>query len=90
MCVCVCVCVCVSHSVLSDSLQLHGLEPTRLLCLWNSPSKNAGVDCHSLLQRFFPTCIVGSFFTIWLTREDKWYLEVYNNTNAIEIKILLH
>ena len=25
LCVCVCVCVCVSHSVVSDSLQLHGL-----------------------------------------------------------------
>ena len=25
--------VCVSHSVVSDSLQPHGLQPTRLLCL---------------------------------------------------------
>ena len=29
------------------------LEPTRLLCPWNSPSKNTGVDCHSLLQGIF-------------------------------------
>ena len=27
----------------------------RLLCPWNSPGKNTGVDCHSLLQRNFPT-----------------------------------
>ena len=36
-------------------LQLHGLKPTRLLCPWNSPGKNIGVDCHSLLQGIFPT-----------------------------------
>ena len=33
-------CVCVlSHSVVSNSLWLHGLQPARLLCSWNSPGK---------------------------------------------------
>ena len=50
----VCVCVCVNHSVMSDSLRPHELQATRLLCPWNSPGKNTGVDCHSLLQRIFP------------------------------------
>ena len=46
----------VSHSVMSDSLQPHGLQHTRLLCPWNSPGKNIGVGCHSLLpQGIFPT-----------------------------------
>ena len=27
-----------------------GLEPARLLCLWNTPSKNPAVGCHFLLQ----------------------------------------
>ena len=27
----------------------------RLLCPWNSPGKNTGVGCHSLLQGIFPT-----------------------------------
>ena len=45
-----CLCVCVSHLVVSDSLKPHGLYPTRLLCPQNSPGKNTGVDCHSLLQ----------------------------------------
>ena len=27
----------------------------RLLCSWESPGKNPGVDCHSLLQWIFPT-----------------------------------
>ena len=26
----------------------------RLLCPWNSPGKNTGVGCHSLLQGIFP------------------------------------
>ncbi|XDA79720.1 hypothetical protein R6Z07F_009729 [Ovis aries] len=39
---------------MSDSLRPHGLQPTRLLCPWNSPGKNTGVDYHSLLQRNFP------------------------------------
>ena len=45
----------VSLSVVSDSLQCHGLWLTRLLCPWDSPGKNAGVGCHALLQGIFPT-----------------------------------
>ena len=50
-----CVCVCVSCSIGSDSLWPHRLYPTRLLCPWDSPSKNTGMGCHSLLQGIFPT-----------------------------------
>ena len=46
--------MCVSRSVMSDSLPPHGLEPARLLCLWNFPGKNTGVGSHSLLQWIFP------------------------------------
>ena len=42
-------------SVMSDSLQPHGLKPTRLLCPWDFPGKNIGVGCHFLLQGIFPT-----------------------------------
>ena len=52
--VCVCDCVCL-HSVLSDSLWLHGLHPARLLCPYNFTGKNTGVGCHFLLQEIFPT-----------------------------------
>ena len=31
------------------------LQPTRLLCPWDSPGKNTGVGCHALLQGIFPT-----------------------------------
>ena len=50
-----------SRSVVSNSLRLHGLQPARLLCPWNSPGQNPGVGSHSLLQGIFPTqgCLFG-------------------------------
>ena len=47
--------MCVSCSVMSDSLRPHGLQPTRLLCPWNSPAKNTGAGCHALPQGIFWT-----------------------------------
>ena len=44
-----------SRSVVSDSLQSHGLYPIKLLCPWDFPGKNTGVGCHVLLQGIFPT-----------------------------------
>ena len=46
------VCAC---SVVSNSLQPHGLLPARLLCPWNFPGENTGVGCHFLLQGIFLT-----------------------------------
>ena len=48
-------CDSVSCSVVSDSVTPHGLQPSKLLCPWDSPGKNAEVGCHSLLQGIFPT-----------------------------------
>ena len=45
----------VSCPVMSNSLWPHGLEPTRLLCPWDSSGRNIGVGCHFLLQMIFPT-----------------------------------
>ena len=60
-----------SRSVMSDSLQLHGL-----CSWWNSPVQNTGVGSLFLLQGIFPTQdqtqvshIAGRFFTSWATRE---------------------
>ena len=41
---------CVSRSLVSNSLQAHGLQLARLLHPWNFPGKNTGVGCHFLLQ----------------------------------------
>ena len=43
------VCAVLSRSVVSDSSQPHGLQPTRLLRPWDFPGKSTGVGCHCLL-----------------------------------------
>ena len=45
----VCCCCCVA-SVVSDSVQPHRRQPTRLPRPWDSPGKSSGVGCHCLLQ----------------------------------------
>ena len=50
-------------SIVSNSLWPHGLQPARLLCLWDFPGKNTGVGCHALLQGIFPT--QGSHLPLW-------------------------
>ena len=73
----------VSCSILLDVLVTQScptvcslMDTTRLLCPWNSPGKNTGMGCHSLLQASFQprnwtwvSCSAGRFFTVWATRE---------------------
>ena len=65
-----------SLSVVSDSLQPHGLQPTRLLCPWNSPGKNTVVGSFLFSRVSFQprdrtqlSCIADRFFTVWATKE---------------------
>ena len=44
-----------SCSVVSDSLQLHGMQHARLPCPWDFPGKNTEVGCYFLLQGIFLT-----------------------------------
>ena len=37
------------------TLRPYGLQPTWLLCPWDSPGKSTGVGCHALLQGIFLT-----------------------------------
>ena len=52
MCVKVKVLIAQSCPTLCNSMEL---QPTRLLGSWNSPGKNTGIGCHSLLHRIFLT-----------------------------------
>ena len=45
-----CCCCCCVASVVSDSVQPHRQQHTRLPHPWDSPGKNTGVGCHFLLQ----------------------------------------
>ena len=72
-----------SGSVMSNSLQLLGLWLTRLLCPWDSPGKNTGMGCYTLLQGIFliqgsnhVSCISGRFLTCWATREEYIYIYI--------------
>ena len=47
-------CTELSHSVVSDSLPPHGLQPTRLLCPWDSPGQNTRMGSLFPLQGIFP------------------------------------
>ena len=49
-----CLVSCV-HAQLRPTLQLHGLQPTRLLSPRDFPGKNIRVGCHFLLQGIFST-----------------------------------
>ena len=51
---CCCCCFCQVASVMSDSVQPHRPQPTRLPHPWDSPGKNTGVGCHHLLH----TCCI--------------------------------
>ena len=46
---------CQVASVASDSLQLYRLQPTGLLCPWDSPGKNTGIVCQAVLKCIFLT-----------------------------------
>ena len=43
-------CCCYVASVMSNSVQPHRWQPTRLPCPWDSPGENTRMGCHFLLQ----------------------------------------
>ena len=77
------------ESLVSCSLQPHGLLPTRLFCPWDSPGKNTGVGCHSLLQGLFLTH--GSNLGLLNCRQILYCLNHQGNShNPIESRKLRH
>ena len=56
---------------MSDSLPPHGLQPTRLLCLWNFSGKNTGAGCHVLLHQF-PKSANNTWITTRTFKDNEW------------------
>ena len=88
-----------SHSVVSYSLQPHGLYSP-----WNSPGQNTGVGSLSLSRGSSQprdwtqvSRIAGGFFTSWATREAQYYKQTFNvsfyfnrNLDMLFIIYMLH
>ena len=61
-----------SRSVVSNSSQPHGLQPTRLLHPWDFPGKRTGVGCHCCIL----TELISPSFLMDNCKEEDWnYLE---------------
>ena len=73
-----------SCSVMSDSLQPHGLQPPRLLRPWNFPGKSSGVGCHFLLQKWLINLETQSFLKVHL-----FYKPEYIPTTAKALSMTL-
>ena len=81
-----------SCSVVSNSLQPHGLQPTRLLCPWDFPGKNTGLGCHFLLQKIFP--VLGLNPCLPCCRQTLYYLShqkshLMRRTDSLEKTLML-
>ena len=75
----------------------HRWQPTRLPCPWDSPGKNTGVGCHSLLQRIILTqgsncaSYIGRWILYcWATREALFLIAgkpyFWQHANLLKIK----
>ena len=87
---------CVSHSVVSNSWQPPGLQPTRLLCPWGFPGKilesvaiSSSRGSSHLRDRTWVFFIAGGFFTICAIREapigngasyNRWHFKIWKTS----------
>ena len=63
-----------SCSVVSDSWQPHGLQPTRLLRPWDFPGKNTGMGCHCLfLCSLSEHVFCCALLTLWCACVNEWH-----------------
>ena len=69
-----------SHSVMSDSLQFHGLFHghglPRFPCPWNFPGKNTRVVCHLLLRSIFRTQELNLYLFVFPLLAGRFFITV--------------
>ena len=66
-----------SHSVVSYSLQPHGLQPTRLLRPWDFPGKSTGVGCHRFLPNVYAKMVKADNSMLCVSYLNKNCLQIY-------------
>ena len=76
----------VSHSVMSNSLPPHGMQPTRVLCPWDFPGKSTGAGCHFFLQGIFLT--QGSHRSLPSCRQILYHLS--HQGNPMTLTLFIH
>ena len=79
-----------SRSVVFDSQQPHGPQPTRLLHPWDFPGKSAGVGCHCLLQNYFLNFLSSTILCVTQPdieqRQDGWDAGVVSPSQSWDLK----
>ena len=70
-----------SRAVVSDSLWVHGLQPTRLLHPWDFPGKSTGVGCHCLLRGKGESCDKFPLLGLW--NHCGWWLQPWNQKTVV-------
>ena len=76
-----------SRSVMSGSLRPHGLQPTRLLHLWDFTGNSTGVSCHCLPRSMFEPW-VNDLISIYTPMDIKWTLTTKVLTTVLWIFLL--
>ena len=71
-----------SRWVMSDSSRSHGLQPTRLLHLWDFPGKSTGVGCHCLLRLLCLEHI--KMMKSWPLSLKEWERQAYAEQTTIQ------
>ena len=74
---------------MSNSVQPHRWQPTRLCCPWDSPGKNTGVGCHFVLQ-CMKVKIKSEVAQLCLTLHDRmdWSLPVSSVHGIFQARVL--
>ena len=83
-----CCCCCQVASVVSDSVQPNGQQPTRLPHPWDSPGKNTGVGCHFLLQGRYYWHAKHEWTANTLCSVKNLHTKVYIWCDSIQAKLL--
>ena len=73
------VCCCCVASVVSNSVRPYGQQPSRLLCLQNSPGENTGVSCHFLFPLtwlpfyFHWKLLISKYLSYFFTYDSEYF-----------------